>query len=366
MENNEKEDNIVTSSDKGKATATVHQNVQKFNYKIPASNSIPYSRRTRRYVCDKCIFVADTVVAYQKHLVLNHGEVTKVKLYPCDRCSVSFTQPISLKRHVNREHGVKKERMIKAETDPRSEQEIKEEDARLLGVPLPEFLADRQQLPSCIHVLRRWTWIAKHCNVVGEKYEEFLSCPQKSMGSNHIACQNNTACLPSHRQAGTGVCLIRELMNRWNEAGYANNDLVCEMTIRSRVSKLIKAYGRVNAKRSYTVKRRKAFERFMAENSSLFRIQKGNDEAEFLDVDKTTIKKEVILEENDPLENSQMDSELKEHITDGSELVKEKVKAEEITFKEEPCDENNGILTDIDIDEDMTLKTESSDIQEFI
>ena len=51
---------------------------------------------------------------------------TKVKLYPCDRCSVSFTQPISLKRHVNREHGVKKERMIKAETDPRSEQEIKE------------------------------------------------------------------------------------------------------------------------------------------------------------------------------------------------------------------------------------------------
>ena len=61
-----------------------------------------------------------------------------------------------------------------------------------------------------------------------------------------------------------------------------------------------------------------------------------------------------------------MDSELKEHITDGSELVKEKVKAEEITFKEEPCDENNGILTDIDIHEDMTLKTESSDIQEFI
>ena len=81
MEDNEKEDNIITSSDNGNPTASVHQNVQKFNYKIPASNSIPYSRRTRRYVCDKCIFVADTVVAYQKHLVLNHGEVTKAGIY---------------------------------------------------------------------------------------------------------------------------------------------------------------------------------------------------------------------------------------------------------------------------------------------
>ena len=93
-----------------------------------------------------------------------------------------------------------------------------------------------------------------------------------------VNLRSGSATLSTPRQAGTGVCLIRELMNRWNEAGYANNDLVCEMTIRSRVSKLIKAYGRVNAKRSYTVKRRKAFERFMAENSSLFRIQKGNDE----------------------------------------------------------------------------------------
>ena len=72
---------------------------------------------------------------------------TKVKLYPCDRCSVSFTQPISLKRHVNREHGVKKERMIKAETDPRSEQEIKE----VVLVYLLRFNSKQIFYPTFLH-----------------------------------------------------------------------------------------------------------------------------------------------------------------------------------------------------------------------
>jgi hypothetical protein len=49
-------------------------------------------------------------------------------------------------------------------------------------------------------------------------------------------------CEEDTKQPVTGVCILRELVNLWEKAGFGSSFIVTEQTIRSRIIKKVKDY----------------------------------------------------------------------------------------------------------------------------
>ena len=86
-------------------------------------------------------------------------------------------------------------------------------------------------------------------------------------------CRENT------KQIVTGVCILRELVNLWEQAGFNDVFIVTEQTIKTRITKKVKEYHTLKMLKTLELPEgsyKKRVNTFLKESSALFSINKTN------------------------------------------------------------------------------------------
>jgi len=107
-----------------------------------------------------------------------------------------------------------------------------------------------------------------------------IGCPLAS-GKTYLRCSTYAegVCGTDTKQPTTGVCILRELINLWNKAGFDSSFMVTEQTIRTRIIKKVMQYHSLKMLKTLDLPEgsyKKKVTSFLKESTVLFPIHKEN------------------------------------------------------------------------------------------
>jgi hypothetical protein len=264
----------------------------------------------------------------------------------------------------------------------------------LLGFPLQAFAPNR--LPTNGEMLRRFYWLnidKKNKVLLAKNYVVFLTkfvliilfstvnmnskigCPLAS-GKTYLRCSKlaEGECGEETKQLLTGVCILRELVNLWDKAGFDSTFIVSEQTIRSRVIKIVNEYSALKKLKTLDPpeKYKTKVQNFQKESTVLFPVHKDNifdlirsDPNRNAEARREDVKFLRHCLKGDMVKMSGVDKEFQEKVQTAEEMYRnaeERIRkmAERIQRQEDKKKKEEKDLNERELEMEISLGTDST------